>query len=151
KQVKASKDGWITPTVEVTFGEMPKPATKKNAKPAPTKQNEKVAEKKPAETKPAEKPAEPEIAQVLPDGSVLITGSIKSTPTLVLKLSTGWLSTIKLELLPHEKHKNSILRNNANNVSLKPTFFIHKQGEEKESPLAFRFADADRREPIYRN
>lgn len=151
KQIEATKNGWITPPVEVTFGEIPKPAPKKNAKPAPNKSTDKVAEKKPAETKPAETAAEPEVAQVQPDGSVLISGPIKSTPTLALKLPAGWLSTIKLELLPQEKHKNSILRNNAGNVSLKPAFFIHKQGEEKETAIAFRFADADRKEPIYRN
>jgi hypothetical protein len=112
---------------------------------------QKKADMKPAEKKSTEQPPEPEHAEVQPDGSILITGSIQDAPTFMVKLPMGWVSTLKVELLPHEKHKNSILRNDANAVSLRPSFSIRKAGDEKEQPLPFRFADADRREPIYRN
>jgi len=140
-QQQAEK-GWVTPAVEVSFGDAP--PRKRSAKtPAKTTAKQKTQVNEPTEPD--------EVAEVQPDGSVLITGPLKHVPTMSAELPAGWLATIRLELLPHSKHRNSILRNTAANVTFRPNFFLRRKGETKETPIAFRFADADRREPIYRN
>jgi hypothetical protein len=143
---KQAERGWVTPKVDVTFGDAPAPKRPAKA-PAKAAAKDKSEAKKPAE--PAKD--EPEVATVQLDGSVLITGPIKQVPTVQVPLPAGWLAAIKLELLPHEEHKKSILRNKAGNVTFKPAFFLRKKGGTKDTPIAIRFADADRREPIYRN
>jgi len=84
----------------------------------PKESNPKHRPKTPVQEKPGESKVDQpkdntpvEVAKVLPNGSVLITGPVKKAPTLVLTLPAGWLSAIKIELLPHQEHKNSILRN----------------------------------------
>lgn len=136
-----------TPSIEVTFGELPPPPKKKGTK-APAK--EKPVDAKPLDNKKQE-PAEQALKQL--DGSVIITGPIKLAPTIVAKLPAGWLSSIRVNLLNNSSFPtmSSILRNNAGSITFKPTFSVRRQGEEKEQPLAIRFADANLKEPIYRN
>lgn len=148
KQLHQSKHGWITPTVEVTFGDMPSPKKKTTKAPAKSASKDKPAETKPVQDK---ENAPTEVASKQPDGSILVTGPVKKSPSLILTLPAGWVSTIKIELLPHPEHKNSILRTSASSVSFKPSFQVRANSEEKTKPLAIRYADANQKEPIYRN
>ncbi|MFT3880939.1 MAG: PSD1 and planctomycete cytochrome C domain-containing protein [Gemmatales bacterium] len=153
KQYNPSKR-WVTPDVEVTFGDVPA-ATKKKAKNVPAnnpskKNNDGSKDGKLEDAPPAD------VAKVLLNhdawhGSVLISGPIKQAPTLTLTLPKGWLSAIKIELLPNKEHNGSILRNNSGSVSFKPSFQYRAFGDDKTKSLAIRFADADRKESIYRN
>ncbi|HQR06653.1 MAG TPA: PSD1 and planctomycete cytochrome C domain-containing protein [Gemmatales bacterium] len=136
-----------TPTVEVAFGDLPPPAKKKATK-APTK--EKKSDPKPAEDN---KEVPSEMANILSDGSIVISGPIKQAPIVTAKLPASWLSAIRIHLLanPSFPGPSSILRNNSSSITFKPAFFLRKQGDQKEVPIAIRFADADLKEPIYRN
>jgi hypothetical protein len=150
---------WMTPAVEVGFGAMPAPRKKTNAKPAEktTKAAEKAtkpSEKKKDDTakvekKTDEKPKPQEKADVQPDGSILFSGPMENAPKISLKLPAGPIALVKLELLGSDG--KSILRSNSGSLSFKPTFELRRAGEEKAKALAIRHADADRKEPIYRN
>lgn len=137
----------ISPPLEVSFGELPQAAKKKTTKAAT---QDKVVDPKSEEVN-KEAPKEQAILQS--DGTVVITGPINLAPTIIAKLSTNWLSAIRISLLNESSlsSRNSILRNATGSVTFKPTFLLRKHGEEKEMPLAIRFADANLKEPIYRN
>src|SRR5262249_48890632 len=81
------------------------------------------------------------------DGSFLITRPGKKGGALErkLKLPAGWLTALRLELLPHEKNKGSILRTN-NTLTTVP--LAADLGGKK---LAFAQADADHKDPRYFN
>ena len=85
-----------------------------------------------------------------PDGSILFTGKASGQTELVLLLSSGWLSAIRVELLPRAAHEGSIVRGKdpstsiALEASLKPL-------KGKESRLAFYHAEADHKEKTYSN
>lgn len=83
-----------------------------------------------------------------PDGSLLFPGKPDGTPVL-LRLEAGTVATLRIELMPHHKHKDSIFRGAGDTVQL--SAFLSRQGKEKESRLSFYFADADLKEPRYAN
>lgn len=130
----------VGPTV--TFGEKPAPRNSKSKQPGYTK-----AESKAANEEPAEK------AEVQSDGSIQISGPIKQVPAITVPLDIGWLSAVRINLIPVEQaSKNlSILRDNSASVTFKPVFYLKKLQEEKLIPLAIRFADTNLKEAIYRN
>jgi hypothetical protein len=140
RSIAAMPSFWSIPKVEVALSDAPPPA-KKTAAP------KKETAKKDEGTKKEEAP---ETAEVQPDGSVLFGGPVNSSPTFTLKLPAGWLSTIQIELLNPTKD-GSILRSNQASSTFKPVFELKRAGTEKAAPLAIRFADANRKEPIYRN
>lgn len=82
-----------------------------------------------------------------PDGSLLFSGKAASDQ-ITLRLQPGWLASIRLELLPHEKHGGSILREEARSglVQVNATLDSPDGGKAK---LAFYHADADYLEPRY--
>jgi hypothetical protein len=105
--------------------------------------------KAPAKT-PAPKPAPPEF-RVENDARVVFLGKTASATTFKLQPPPGWVSAIRVELLPHEQHQGSIVRSGASNsMSLKLTASLRQSGATKDTALAFRHADADLKEPRYR-
>ncbi len=145
RTIKAMPSVWVTPKVEVALSDAPPPARKPTAAKKPP-----VAKKESKKDEGAKKEEVPETTEMQPDGSILFGGPVKSTPTFTLKLPAGWLSTIRIELLNPTKD-GSILRNNQASITFKPVFELKRAGTEKATPLAIRFADANRKEPIYRN
>ncbi|MBI3465448.1 MAG: DUF1549 domain-containing protein, partial [Planctomycetes bacterium] len=82
-----------------------------------------------------------------PDGSLLFSGKAASDE-ITLRLEPGWLAAIRLELLPHEKHNGSILREKARSALVQMSAEVETQSGDK-SKLTFYHADADRLEPRY--
>ena len=137
--------GYIPP-IEVTFGE--KPPTKKKPAKAPTK--DKTDNPKSGEVTSQ---VSSEQATIDADGIVRFSGPVNLVPTIVAKLRQGWVSAIRIYLVADQQPtiSRSILRNSASNVMFKPTFTLRKQADDKETAVPIRFADADLKDPIYRN
>lgn len=140
RTIEAMPSVWITPKVEVALSDAPPPAKKTAAAKKETAKKDEAPKKEEA----------PETADVQPDGSILFGGPVKSSPTFTLKLPAGWLSAIQIELLNPNKD-GSILRSNQASSTFKPVFELKRAGTEKATPVAIRFADANRKEPLYRN
>lgn len=85
------------------------------------------------------------------DKSIVITGKGKRSDEhkFDLELEPGWLASIRLELLPHETHKGSIVRTGENTTIQFSAVLKDAQG--KETRLGFYHADADFKEPRYAN
>ncbi|MEW6303694.1 MAG: PSD1 and planctomycete cytochrome C domain-containing protein [Verrucomicrobiota bacterium] len=151
--LKENPSGWVTPEARV-FAEN-KPAEKGKAKAKAKRDTDaKLGDAK--ETKPAAKDAKP-APPFLPaknitnlvDGALLFSGKTTTNDRVELRVSAGWLSALRLELLPHEQHKDSILRDGSSAlVSLTATL---KAKGGKETKLAFRHAEATEKEERYSN
>ncbi len=89
------------------------------------------------------------IAQI--DGSMLFDSKSKDSSPMSVKLQGGWLTALRLELLPHEKHNGTIFRGNNKSATIQLSASLKRAGEKKETKLAFYHADADRKEPRYAN
>ncbi|WP_337175521.1 PSD1 and planctomycete cytochrome C domain-containing protein [Paludisphaera sp.] len=93
--------------------------------------------------------------ETLPDGGLLVTDAAKSkarpkgpdTRFRFQATAPGWVSRIRVELLPDERHGGKVARDGSDvaTVSLVATI----DGESR--PLAFHLADADRKSPRYFN
>ncbi|MBI5773610.1 MAG: DUF1549 domain-containing protein, partial [Verrucomicrobia bacterium] len=150
--------GWATPQPTVSIAtatpvnKKGQPVVKKTTKKTDAKKDAAktpAVAKAPAKT-PAPKPAPPEF-RIESDGRVVFLGKTASATTFKLQPPTGWVSAVRVELLPHEQHKGSIVRGGASNsMSLKLTASLRKQGAAKDVAVTFRHADADRKEPRYK-
>ncbi len=147
KFFEANPSGWTTPTPSVTTA-APTPmdkkgnVSKKASKKAPTKGDAKAA------------PAKVEAPKfnIESDGRVTFLEKAADNSTFTLQPSPGWLSAIRVELLPDEKRGNSILRTSASNsTTLKVSAALRKTGAKKEASIAFRYADANLKEPRYKD
>ena len=107
--------------------------------------------KKPAADRASQPPPPRTSAlQIDPDGSVLVTGKGAQNVTLLSKLASGWISILRVELLPHAVNGGSVFRTGMNAATVSLTASIrHANG--KVQPLVFRFADADFSQPMYSN
>jgi hypothetical protein len=85
------------------------------------------------------------------DRSMLFDAKSKDSPPLSMKLPGGWVSALRLEALPHEKHGGTILRGNNKSAGVQLSATLKRAGEKKETKLAFYHADADHKEPRYAN
>lgn len=99
-------------------------------------------------------PATPANSKVItqPDGSMLFAGEIKANESQNIELNPGpgWIEAIRLELLPHKSHKDSISRHGAAPfVQLSAT--LKSDPSKKPSSLPFFFADANLKEERYAN
>ncbi len=87
------------------------------------------------------------------DGSLLLTGPTKRGDERRFRLDSppGWLAALRLEVLPHEAHKDSILRNGAEStlIQLSATWRTARMGQETR--LTFADADADLKDERYAN
>ena len=82
------------------------------------------------------------------DGSLLFGTRPDGNP-ISLRLSNGSMAALRLELIPHAKHSNSIVRGGKTTASIQLSAALKRIGERKETKLAFYHADADRKEPRY--
>ncbi len=85
------------------------------------------------------------------DGSMIFDSKTKDGQPLSLKLGTGWVSAIRLELLPHEKHSGTIFRGANKSATIQLSAALKRPGEKKDQKLAFHHADADHKEVRYNN
>ncbi|MEP6662881.1 MAG: PSD1 and planctomycete cytochrome C domain-containing protein [Verrucomicrobiota bacterium] len=88
-------------------------------------------------------------SKLLPDadGSISFIGGAAERE-LELPLPTGWLAAVRLELLPSEKHDGKILLDKSSTTEINLTAGLKSAGE-KEKPLSFYHAEADRKEERY--
>lgn len=84
-------------------------------------------------------------------GSMLFDKKMQESKPLSLKLTNGWLASLRLEALPHEQHASNIFRGNNKSATVQLSASIQRAGESKERKLAFYHAEADHKEPRYDN
>jgi hypothetical protein len=108
----------------------------------------------PAPPKDESKPVDSR-GDVLPDGkgTFLIAGKAAKGDQrkFLIKPEPGWLASIRLEVLPHEAHKGKVTRDGAEGALIELSAAIRGAATDKETPLAFDFADADHKDPRYAN
>ncbi|HEY6167677.1 MAG TPA: PSD1 and planctomycete cytochrome C domain-containing protein, partial [Verrucomicrobiae bacterium] len=146
----ANPTGWNTPAPAVSTAPAtpPKPKTKAVAKEAGKKGTAKKDVAKGAAQ--LAKPAPPKFT-IEADGRVVFLETAADNSTFKFQPPAGWLAAIRVELLPDAKHSNSIVRGGASNsISLKLTAALRAKDAKKDTLLAFRHADADRKEPRYK-
>ena len=135
--LKANPSGWATPKPEVKVAV----ATPVKAKGGPK-------EKKPAAK--AKVAPEPESFTVLDDGRIVFASKAADNTSIILLPEAGWVSAVRVELLPDEAHKGSILRSNGEGAAtLKLTASLQTSSGKKALPVAFRHADANLKEVRY--
>lgn len=127
--------GWVTPAPEVKTSAMPKEKPK-DAKAAPKKETVKVEFKS--------------NFKVQEDGRIRFESKTADITEIKLKPDAGWVSAIKVELMPDDQHKGSIVRGGAQtSTSLKVTASLQSKAAPKGATLTFRHADADYKKPDY--
>jgi Protein of unknown function (DUF1553)/Protein of unknown function (DUF1549)/Planctomycete cytochrome C len=96
-------------------------------------------------------PAVPDVAGQ-EDGSLLLSGTVKkSDHTFQLKPRPGWVAAIRLELLPHAKYGDAILRNSAAGTLIRLSAAVKSAKPGRDRPLAFAHAEADFKDDRYAN
>jgi hypothetical protein len=90
---------------------------------------------------------------VNPDGSVLFTGKAKKgdDEKIALTLPAGWLSAIRLEVLPHATHKNGLTRDGGKGLTVTLAAAYQPKASKAETRLGFYHADAEQKDPRYSN
>ncbi len=132
--------GWATPRPEVTMATASPPKMKSKAK-------VKASGKQPK----APVAPEPDAFTVLDDNRILFENGPADKTSITLPLSAGQLATVRVELLPDPKHKDSILRGGAEaSAALKITATLQHAGG-KPAALPFRFAEANLHDPNYKD
>src|SRR5204863_170023 len=72
--------------------------------------------------------------------------------TFRIRAPAGWVSALRVRLLPHESHQDSIVRGGvSNSMMLKLSATVRRQEATQDTSLAFRHADADAKEPVYKD
>jgi len=87
-----------------------------------------------------------------PDGSLLFASDMKAGEgqNIELRPGAGWIAAIRLEVLPHKSHKETISRGSATPfVELSAT--LQSEKSKKLTPLPFLFANANHKEERYAN
>jgi hypothetical protein len=85
------------------------------------------------------------------DRSVLFLGKSSEKTRIQIPLEAGTLAALRLELLPHEAHGNSVLRGKEASTTITLSAALKRSGSDKESKLAFYHAEADRKNDRYSN
>lgn len=88
---------------------------------------------------------------VLDDRSILFLGKPVEKTQIHLPLTAGWVSAIRLELLPHEAHHGTILRGDKDSTTISIAATLKGQGKSKETKISFYHAEADHKEERYAN
>ncbi len=145
---KLHPDGWSAPRPDVTLAaSKPVAAKGKSKTEAGTVKDGAVAQEK---AKAVKKPASGEAFKVNEDGRVRFVGKAADTTSITLRPPAGWVSALRLELLPDTSHEGGILRGGAQTAAtLKLSASMLKADSGKPLALAFRHADADLKEPRY--
>lgn len=126
--VQQHPDGWATPMPEVLEPLNP------------------VAAPAAADAAPTPAPA----VQVLEDGAVLLTGDSKKQ-ILRLPLFAGPVAALRVELLPHSAHGDSIIRGGKGQSWVTFAAKLHRGADGAEQKLNFHAAEANHRDPVYFN
>jgi hypothetical protein len=87
------------------------------------------------------------------NGALLFTGKAKAKATTTIRLEprAGWISSIRLELLPHDAHGGKITREGANGSTVQLSASLKSAGSGKSTRLSFSHSEADAREERYSN
>ena len=87
-----------------------------------------------------------------PDSSFLFKGKVKAKETASFRLAPakGWISSIRLDLLPAEEHAGKITRAGAQGTMVSAAFALARPGA-KPTPLVVAHAEADHANPKYAN
>ncbi len=137
--LKDNPSGWVAP----------KPVVKLSAA---TPVKGKGAPKADAKTKANTNVPEPDAFVVQSDGRILFGSKTSDDASVIMQPSAGWISAVRVELLPDASHKGGILRSGMQgSATLKLSAELLKAGANKSEPLGFRYADANFKEPIYRS
>lgn len=89
---------------------------------------------------------------VQPDGSILYTGKARKgdEQQITVALPAGWVSAIRLELIPHARHKNGQSRDGGKGVAVQLAA-THRNKSNIQTRLGIYAADADLKETRYKN
>ena len=106
-------------------------------------------------------------AKPQPDGSALLADQPKPTTDAKTKAraktkprevwtfraqpGAGWVSRIRVELLPHPANGGKITRNGAPTATVSLAASVHPAGSKTGKPVRFHLAEADLKEPTYFN
>lgn len=132
---KSHPNGWITPIPVATTKRAPVVDKKGKAKPVDPK-----------------KPVPVDDSKITPesDGRLVLTGKAAQDTQLTLTPGAMTLASVKIELLPHEQHQNSLeLNGTRNGMTLTPQFTTRASGAKKDTRLNIRHAEANHYEPRY--
>lgn len=88
---------------------------------------------------------------VVEANNTLLFGSKADGNPIPVRLDEGTIAAVRLELIPHARHSNSVLRGNRTSATIQLTASLKRAGEKKERKLAVYHADADHKEPRYVN
>ncbi|HEY2573114.1 MAG TPA: DUF1553 domain-containing protein, partial [Verrucomicrobiaceae bacterium] len=145
---KSNPTGWETPVPEVKLAA----AMAVQAK-GTSKQEAKAAKAAASKARKEKTAAAPEFPSVTPlaDGRILFPSNMPADNTsITLRPAAGWVSAVRVELLPDELNRGSILRTGAEeSATLKLSVAWQKAGAKKAESLAFRDADANFKEARY--
>jgi hypothetical protein len=124
--------GWISPKPQVRLEDMPP------AKPAKDK-------------KPEAKVPPPLVSpRVEADSRIVFVKQRLDKTIISVTPAEGWVSALRLELLPSSEHGESIVRNGSRErMTLKLSASLHEAGQEKSKALPFSHADADHKTITY--
>lgn len=137
---KGNPSGWAAPQPAVTFS---------TAAPAKAK----TEAKKEAKTdKGGSNAPAADVFKVQADKRILFTGPASGNATITLQPPAGWVSSVRVELLPDATHKGGILRGGGrDSATLKLSAEMQKAGAQKPQTLVFRHVDANLKEPHYKS
>jgi hypothetical protein len=92
-------------------------------------------------------------AEVQKDNSLLVPASVKRGEPLRVALPApgGWIAAVRLEVLPHAKHRGKIVRDSGTTAFVQLSASVKSAKAGKETPLAIFDADADHKELRYAN
>ncbi len=87
------------------------------------------------------------------DGSILFNAKSKDDTEILLPLAAGWVSAIRLELIPRPEHDGTVLMGKVKNDStmVKLSATLKTMGSASSKTISFYHAEADRKEERYVN
>jgi len=164
--LKTNPTGWVTPAVKVTVAEASqakkddiRKSKKAKAALSTAKPNGdlQAASKDEAKNGPdgqeKPKPAEPTPLKsfvVEADGTIRFKAKAADNTKVNLKPAAGWVSALKVELLPDPARKGMILRSGApGSATLKVSAAVIRAGSPKPAAQPFRHGDANLKAPRY--
>jgi hypothetical protein len=100
-------------------------------------------------TMPAAAGSAPPVAQVAPNGSVLLTGATGGTVEVSVKPAAAWVAALRVEALPHAAHGGSVFRTGTKPATMMLSATLHRGADGKTEPVRFRYAGANVSEPRY--
>src|SRR5207247_3501978 len=88
---------------------------------------------------------------VEPDRTILFAGKTAESTEIRLPLFPGWLSALRLDLIPREEHGGSTLFGSNETTTITLSASLKSSSNEKAKRMSFFHADADHKEERYTN